>query len=119
MSPAWPLRILRWSYVAFIAGASAVAANASVHGRGEANHRASVVLTLAIAELIAAFAFLVERIEVATCMVLLLVYAVATVLSLESQDLLAPLRFFFFAVTAFYIVHAHRNLPAHSGAASD
>jgi hypothetical protein len=110
---------LRWSYVAFIAGASGVAANASAHGMGEGRHGASGVLALAIPELLAALAFLVERIEVAACAVLLLIYAAATVLSLESEDGLALLRFFFFAVTAFYIVRAHRNSQTHTVAAPD
>ena len=121
MNPAWLLRSLRWSYVTFIAGASGVAANAAAHGTGEAKHGASIVLALAIPELIAALALLVERIEVAACSVLLLVYAAAAVLSFESGDHLAPLRFLFFAVTALFIVLARRNHPAqmHAVAASD
>ena len=108
MNAVWMLRVLRWAYVAFISAASGMAV---VHGRGEGKHGASVVLALAIPELIAALAFLVEPIEVAACVVLLVVFAAAGILSLESGDFLAPLRFCYFAATAFYIVQARRNLP--------
>lgn len=102
------LRSLRWAYVAFISAASGVAIAKGLHGTGEAKHAAFVVLALAIPELLAALSLLVERIEVAACGVLLLVYAAASVLSLVSGDFLAPLRFVYFAVTAVYIVYQNR-----------
>ena len=110
MSEVWFLRLLRWAYVAFIAAASGVGIQAGLQGSGEGSHSAHTVLALAVPELLAAFAFLVERIEFGACGVLLLVYAAATVLSLASGDFVAPLRFFYFAITAIYIVHAHGNL---------
>lgn len=103
------LRILRFAYVAFIATASGVAIQASVRGIGEAGHGARVVLALALVELIAALAFLVERIEVAACVILVLTFATATILSLESADFLAPLRFAYFAATAICLVKADRT----------
>lgn len=104
------LRILRGAYVAFIAAASGVAVDAAAHGSGETGHGAHVML--AIPELLAALAFLVEPVEIAACGVLLLVYAAASVLSLQAGDLLALLRFVYFAVTAVYIVHEHRSIQA-------
>ncbi len=109
MNAVWRLRSLRWAYVAFIAAASGVAVSAGAHGTGEARHGANIVLALAIPELLAALAFLIEPIEIAACSVLLLVYAAAIALSLESGDFLAPLRFGYFAVTAVYIVHEHHS----------
>ena len=108
MNEVWFLRLLRWAYVAFIAAASGVAVQAGLRGSGEASHSAHTVLALAVPEFLAAFVFLVEQFEIAACAVLLLVFAAATALSLASGDFIAPLRLFYFAVTAIYIVHAHR-----------
>jgi len=116
MNAVWMLRVLRWAYVAFISAASGIAVDAGAHGRGEGKHGASVVLALAIPELIAALAFLVEPLEVAACVVLLVVFAAAGILSLMSGDVLAPLRFLYFAATAFYIVQARCNLPVQTQA---
>jgi hypothetical protein len=104
----WRLRILRWAYVGFIAAASGVAVYAAAHGTGDARHGTKIVLALAIPELLAALMFLVEPLEIAACGMLLLVYAAASVLSLETGDILAPWRFVYFAATAAYIVHEHR-----------
>ena len=106
----WMLRTLRFVYVAFIAAASGVAIRASLHGAGEAGHGTRVVLILALVELIAALAFLVDRIEVAACTLLILTYATAAISSVESADFLAPLRFAYFAATAIYLVKARRRL---------
>ena len=109
MNSVWALRTFRWTYVAFIAAASGVAVHAGLLGMGEARHGAHTVLALAIPEVVAALAFLIEPIELAACAVLLLIYAAATVLSLAASDFLAPLRFLYFAATAVFIVHQHRR----------
>jgi hypothetical protein len=112
MNEVWMLRTLRWAYVAFIAAASGVAVYAGALGTGQAKHGPYIVLALAIPELLAALAFLVEPLEVAACAVLLFIYAAATALSLASGDFLAPLRFLYFAATAIFIVQGHRGIQA-------
>jgi hypothetical protein len=108
MSDLWLLRALRWSYVAFITAASVAALRSVVQGGGESHHGAHV-LALAGVEALAAAAFLIEPIELIACSVLLLVYLAATALSVAAGDLLAPLRFCYFAATAIFIVLAHRK----------
>jgi hypothetical protein len=108
----WALRSLRWAYVAFIAAASAAAIQSGLRGAGEGSHSGHFVLALAIPELVAALAFLVEPLEVVACGVLLVVYVVAGAVSLASGDYLAPLRFLYFAATAVLIVSAQRHRPA-------
>jgi hypothetical protein len=71
-----------------------------------------MVLLLAISEMLAALAFLIEPIEIAACAMLLLVFVAATALSIALADYLAPLRFIFFAVAAAYIVAARRMITA-------
>jgi hypothetical protein len=112
LNAVWRLRILRWAYVVFISAASGAAIAKGLHGSGEARHDATVVLAVAIPELLAALALLVEQIEIVACGVLLLVYAAASILSLEAGDVLAPFRFVYFAATAAYIVHEHRSMRA-------
>jgi hypothetical protein len=106
MSEVWALRSLRWSYCAFIAAASALALQLALHGQGEGTHGAHMVLALASTETIAALAFLFAPAQRVACAVLIVVYAIATVLSVLSVDWLAVLRFVFYGVTAVYIVIA-------------
>ncbi|HXC56905.1 MAG TPA: hypothetical protein VNU97_16520 [Rhizomicrobium sp.] len=110
MNAKWTLRGLRYAYVAFIAAASGAALDGAREGTG--HHGAHLVLALAGPELLAALAFLAEPIEIAACAVLLLVYLAAAALSVASGDWLAPLRFAYFAVTAVFIVLAHRREKA-------
>jgi hypothetical protein len=109
MSPRWTLRGLRWSYCAFIAGASSIAMRSAMQGHGEGSHGAQMILALAATETIAALALLLEPVELIACAVLLIVYAIAGVLSILSADWLAVLRFIFYGVTATYIVITHRK----------
>jgi hypothetical protein len=108
MNLRWPLRYLRWSYCAFVAAASLVAAQSALQGHGEGSHGAQMILALAVTEAIAAVALLIEPAEVLACSVLILVYLVAGVVSILSDDWLAVLRFIFYAVTVTYIVLASR-----------
>jgi len=108
MSDVWALRALRWAYVAFIAAASGVAIAQGLRGVGEAAHSGHVVLALAIPELIAALLFLVEPLEVLSAAALVLIYLAAAALSLAGGDLLAPLRFLYFAATAIAVIVLHR-----------
>lgn len=112
MSPRWALHSLRWSYCAFIAAASLIAAQTALRGHGEGSHGAHLVLALAAAELFAALAFALEPAELIAGAGLLLVYAIAGTISILSADWLAVLRFIFYGATVAYIVVAHRNLVA-------
>jgi len=106
MSDAWKLRVLRWTYVAFIVQASADTALAGLHGSHEGAH-APQLLALAVPEIAAALAFLIEPIERYAAGILVAVYAAAAVLSVVSGDW--PLRFFYYAATALFIVTASRK----------
>ncbi|HLY56986.1 MAG TPA: hypothetical protein VKS60_15585 [Stellaceae bacterium] len=112
MSSAWPLRTLRWTYVAFIAGASAMAIRSAHAGTGEGHHSARFVLFLAVPELIAALSLLVRPVERIACAVLVAIYVVAGAVSAASGDIVAPLRFLYYAATAIFIVTAGRERPA-------
>ena len=111
MSPRWTLRGLRWSYCAFITAASSIAMHSAMLGHGEGSHGALMILALAATETIAALALLLELepVELIACAVLLVVYAIAAVISILSADWLAVLRFIFYGVTATYIVITHRR----------
>jgi hypothetical protein len=102
MSEVRALRALRWCYIAFIAYASAQ----TYFG---AHHDLHAVV-LSSVEFSAALAFLIEPFEVIACVVLLLVFGVAAVITLAETEV--PVRFFYFAATAAYIVFAHRRLNA-------
>lgn len=96
----WALRALRWSYCAFIAWASWQTFQSAHSGH---EHHAFILSGI---ELIAIIAFLFERFELPAAIVLIGVYTSATVITtLEGQ---VPIRFIFFAVTAFYIVYSRR-----------
>jgi hypothetical protein len=92
----WLLRGFRWIYIAFIAQATLK----TLHGAGEAD--VAALLALAGVELVAICAFLIEPVELVACAVLLAVYAIASGLTLMQGE--APLRFFYYAVTAALIV---------------
>jgi hypothetical protein len=112
MSPRLALRCLRWSYCAFIVAASWKTMQAALEGHGEGPHGPRHLLVLAAVEIIAALALLVEPIELFACAVLLLVYLVASVLSVIGGDWFAILRFIYFGVTAAYIVFTSRKTLA-------
>ncbi len=109
MTPAWPLRLLRWAYVAFIAAASGVALAHGLQGSGESRHSAVFVVVLAGAELAGALAFLIEPVEIAAAALLVAVYVVAAFVSATSADYLALPRFTYFAATAVAIVVVRRR----------
>jgi hypothetical protein len=104
----WALRFLRWAYGVFIAAASLDAVRSSLAATGEGARSSHLVLLLAIPELIAALTFMFAPFEIAAGAVLLLVYLAAGVISAASGDLLAVLRFVYYAATAILIVVASR-----------
>ena len=104
MSDAWALRLLRWSYCAFIAWASA-----QVFLAGSGAHELHARL-LAGAEVAAITAFLIPPLEIGAAAVLMIVYAVASVITLMQGQ--PPIRFVYYAATALYIVWASRRSAA-------
>jgi hypothetical protein len=110
MSGIWPLRALRWTYVAFIVGASLQTALAGWHGAHAGPHGAAAMLALAIPEILAALILLIEMraTEIAACAVLLAVYAAAAAIS-HDAGYLVPLRFAYYAATAVLIAAARRR----------
>jgi hypothetical protein len=99
VSETWALRLLRWSYCAFIAWASV---RTFVEARAEHDFHP---LVLSGVEIAAIAAFLFTPLETIACAVLLVVYAIAAVLTMAAHEDL-PLRFVYFAMTAVYIVIA-------------
>ena len=97
MSQTWALRVLRWSYIAFIAATSATTALQS-------RQQHHIGLVLAVPEFLAALAFLFDAAEIAAGAVLLIVFTAAAALSFVLGDYLGPLRFLYFAATAVFIV---------------
>jgi len=95
----WTLILLRWSYVAFIVYASAHTAIAAHTAHGP--HGWPIAI-LALVEIVAALALLITPLERAACIVLLAVYAIATVLTVAEGE--APLRFLYYATTALALV---------------
>lgn len=102
MSEVWALRGLRWSYCAFIAWASL---QTFAQARGDRDVHA---LILSSVEIIAIAAFLFAPLEVIACGVLLIVYAIASALTVTAHHDI-PLRFVYFAMTAVYLVIASRS----------
>jgi hypothetical protein len=109
VNPHWTLRGLRWSYCAFIALASLVAAQSALAGHGEGAHGGHAIFALAVTEASAAVALLIEPLELIACATLLLVFSVAAVVSIASSEWLAVLRFIFYGATATHIVLASRT----------
>jgi uncharacterized membrane protein YphA (DoxX/SURF4 family) len=97
MSWLWTVRLLRWSYAAFIAQASAV----TFFAPGHSGHAGVVVRILAASEFLAAAVFALGIVDRVACTVLLVVYAIATALSVADAEW--PLRFFYYAATAILI----------------
>jgi predicted metal-binding membrane protein len=100
MTPTWTLRLLRWSYCAFIAWASA---QTFLSALGAHDLHAKL---LSGVEMAAITALLFPPIELVAAAVLLIVYAIASVLTVLSGE--PPVRFVFYGVTALYIVWASR-----------
>lgn len=97
MSALWRLRMLRWSYALFIAAASAQTfLNPQAHG-----HTGVGIRILAGFEFLAAVAFLFGVFDLPACAVLVIVYAIATAITIASGQ--SPLRFVFYATTAIFI----------------
>jgi hypothetical protein len=103
MSWIWTVRLLRWSYAAFIAQASA----STFFSPGHSGHAGLVVRILAGSEFLAAALFASAIADRAACTVLLAVYAIATTLSVA--DAQWPLRFFYYAATALLVTQAARQ----------
>jgi uncharacterized membrane protein YphA (DoxX/SURF4 family) len=103
MSWVWTVRLLRWSYAAFIAQASV----ATFFAPGHSGHAGLVVHILAGSEFLAAAVFSLGIADRAACAVLLVVYAIATVLSVADAEW--PLRFFYYAATALLVTQAARQ----------
>lgn len=98
----WALRALRWSYCAFIVWAS-LQTFLSAHAEHDLH-----ALILSSVELLAIAAFLFESIEWPAAIVLIAVYTIAAIATMFAGQM--PIRFVYFGVTAFYIVHANRTL---------
>ena len=100
MSWVWTVRLLRWSYAAFIAQASVV----TFFAPGHSGHAGIIVHILAGSEFLAAAAFASGVADRAACTVLLGIYTIAAVLSVADAEW--PLRFFYYAATAILITQA-------------
>lgn len=98
----WALRALRWSYCAFIAWAG-LQTFLSAHLEHDLH-----ALLLSSVELLAIAAFLFESIEWPAAVTLIAVYTIAAIATTFAGQM--PIRFVYFAVTAFYIVYARRAL---------
>ncbi len=96
----WPLRILRWSFCAYIAWASL-----QTFLEARASDDLHAVLLSGV-ELLAVAAFLFERSAVLACAVLVAVFAIAATFTAIGGQM--PLRFLYFAATAVYLVLAQR-----------
>ena len=103
MSPCWALRGFRWSYCAFIAAASLIAAQSALQGHAEGAHGAHFVLILAAAETIAALTLILEPAELIAGAALLLIYAIAGAISIVSKLSAAKI--------AAWIVAKHPPVP--------
>lgn len=110
VKPKTALLAFRLVYVAFIVSASAT----TLLSAGGAQHAAHVAI-LAGVEIAAALGFLLPATEVAACGVLLVVYAIATALSLAMGEW--TLRFLYYAATAVFIVSLSRARAGRSAAA--
>ena len=108
MTHAWALRLLRWSYCAFIAWASA---QVFVAGAGEHEAHAKA---LAGVEIAAIFVFLFPPLQIGAGAVLLIVYAIASVITVLQGE--PPIRFAYYAATALYILWASRRSARPEGA---
>lgn len=97
------LQGLRWSYVLFILYASAktFAEGWSAHGAEGHSHTGLGLMLLAGSEILAALALLIGPFVRAAAIALLVIYAIATALSLAAGDF--PLRFLYYAATALYL----------------
>ena len=113
MSAVWKLRLFRWIYVAFLVQASVSTALGGLHHAHENMHGSHV---LALIEIVAALAFLIERVEGYAATALIAVFAIATVLSIASGEW--PLRFFYYAATALFIAASAGRSPAPACATS-
>jgi hypothetical protein len=111
MSAVWALRILRWTYCAYIAWASAQTLR-----EGIAQHDIHAQI-LAGLELPAIAAFAWPRVEIVACAALLLIFGAAALITALGGEL--PLHLIFYGVVAVYIVYAHRHAaPACAGLAA-
>ena len=103
MKALWTMRALRWTYAAFIAFASA----RTFLTPEFTGHGAVALRVLAGTEFLTALVFASGVFDVAACAVLLIVFAIATVLSTAHGDV--PLRFFYYAATAAALVQFGRE----------
>ncbi len=112
MTPRQTLFGFRLIYVLFIAVASFQTARAGFRGEGGGYAPVHLAL-LGSAEVAGAVLFLWRRTQLGAAILLLIVYAIATVLTLLDGG--NPLRFLYFAATALFIVHADRALHRPNG----
>lgn len=102
MKTTLPFLALRWSYALFIAYASA-----QTFLQAQAHHGGHIVLLSAV-EFFAALALPVEAWSVPATVVLLVVYAVAAVLTALGGEL--PLRFVYYAATAIVLAQPYARV---------
>ncbi len=107
------LAIFRAIYVAFIVTASLTALHHEKPPGLPVLAGIPALMLLAGIEILAAILFLFRRSELTACLVLLAVYAVATVISASFGDW--SLRFVYYGATAIFIVMASRNVHANVG----
>ena len=107
MTPTNALVAYRWLYVGFIVVASAQTV-VEAH-RHPAGRFANGLLLLGSIEILAALLFLLHRTQLVGATLLLLVFAVAAVLTASQGQL--PVRFLYYAGTAVFIVYLDRHLP--------
>ncbi|HEX4736453.1 MAG TPA: hypothetical protein VH331_02720 [Allosphingosinicella sp.] len=113
MSPQRTLFGFRLVYVLFIAVASAQTALAGWRGESEGGHAPVHLIVLGSVEIVGAILFLWRKTQLAGTVILLVVYALATLLTLAEGG--NPLRFLYFAATALFILHVDHSLRRQAG----
>jgi hypothetical protein len=108
----WPATVqaFRLLYVAFIVVASATTLTSAwteMHATGHQFPNPTLLVALASVEIVAAVLFIFPRIEIFAGIALLIVFAVAEVLSIMDEEV--TLRFFFYAGTVLFILAAVRR----------
>jgi hypothetical protein len=113
MTPRQTLFGFRALYVLFIAVASAQTALAGFRGESEGGHAPIHLALLGSVEIAGALLFLWRKTQLAGAVLLLIVYALATLLTLAEGG--NPLRFLYFAATALFILHVDNSLRRQAG----
>jgi hypothetical protein len=108
MSLARSTLAFRWVFVAFIVIASARTVIDTGHIASD--HSSLGIVVLGTSEIAAALLFLLRRTQIIGLLLLLMIFAIATTLSLLEGEL--PYRFAYYAASAMFIVAVDRAQPA-------